>query len=35
VLGEFDRLIDKLFHFLIGSLQLAFVHSMVKQPLAG
>src|SRR5260370_5798548 len=35
VLGEFNRLIDKLFHFLIGSLQLAFVHSMVKQPLAG
>src|SRR3984893_5839529 len=34
VLGEFNRLIDKLFHFLIGSLQLAFVHSMVKQPLA-
>src|ERR1700737_340930 len=35
LLRKFNRLIDKLFHFLIGSLQLAFVHSMVKQPLAG
>src|SRR5712692_3311512 len=35
VLGEFNRLIDELFHFLIGSLQLAFVYSIFKQPLAG
>src|ERR1700732_4338073 len=35
LLGEFNRLIDKLFHFLIGSQQLGFVHSIVEQPLAG
>src|SRR6202162_3741373 len=35
VLRKFNRLVDKLFHFLIGSQQLGFVHSIVKQPLAG
>src|SRR5216683_3292185 len=35
VLRKFNRLVDKLFHSLIGSLQLGFVHSIVKQPLSG
>src|SRR5713101_3949818 len=35
VFGEFNRLVYQLFHFQIGGLQPGFVHSMVKQPLAG